>query len=247
MDKQKFLKTLEALVDEGKRNGNILSRETLEKACTDYALSAEQEIMLAEYLRQHKIGIDERLPEEELLSEEDVSFLSDYLLTLEEMELPAEGEFTALKISAMAGERDAQQQLAVYMLPKVPEVARLYAGQDVAVEDLIGAGNEALLRGAALLAPLEGPHEVEGELLRHVMNAMEELIAENLEERAAEGRIAEKVMLVSKKAKELSDMLGRKVTPEELAGEGELLPEEIAEALLFAGYQIEGLDADPNA
>ena len=44
----------------------------------------------------------------------------------------------------MAGESDAQQRLIHLYLPKVVDIARLYAGQGVFLEDLIGEGNVAL-------------------------------------------------------------------------------------------------------
>ena len=177
-----------------------------------------------------------------LLSKEEQAFLTEYEQMLSGIEIPSEDILTAIKIQAMAGERGAQQDLATFYLPKVIDLARLYAGQGVFLEDLIGAGNEALTSGTRLLMALESPDEVEGDLGSRMMRAMEALIEENISGKAAEQAIADKVNLVMEKADELSADLRRKVTPEELAGEGELTLEEIEEAIRFSGDRIESLD-----
>ena len=47
-------------------------------------------------------------------------------------------------MSVMAGDRAARQQLTESFLREVADIARLYAGQGVPLEDLIGEGNVAL-------------------------------------------------------------------------------------------------------
>jgi RNA polymerase primary sigma factor len=138
----------------------------------------------------------------------------------------------------MAGERDAQQRLTEYSLRKVVDIARLYAGQEVFMEDLIGAGNEALLIAVTQLAPLEKPDEVDGYLGRRIMDAMEDLIAMNLDEKAAEKAVEERVNLVADRARELAQELGRKVSVQEVAAEYEMDPEDVREAVRLSGNAI---------
>ena len=52
----------------------------------------------------------------------------------------------------MAGETDAQQRLIEIHLADVAEIAKLYAGQGVLLEDLVGEGNLALSFGVTMLA-----------------------------------------------------------------------------------------------
>ncbi|MBQ3972651.1 MAG: hypothetical protein II628_00660, partial [Lachnospiraceae bacterium] len=151
------------------------------------------------------------------------------------------------KLSAMAGDRDAQSGLTEAMLPKVIDIARLYAGQGVLMEDLIGGGNEALALGVTLLGPLEKAEEVEGFLGRRIMDAMEDMIAANMDERAGDRAVEDKVNRVAEKAAELAGELLRKVTPRELAAEGELTLEEILEAVRFSGNKIEDLDTEQGS
>ena len=106
------------------------------------------------------------------------------------------------------------------------------------MEDLIGAGNEALLTAVKQLAPLEAPDEVDGFIGRRIMDAMEDLIALNLDIKAAEKTVEEKVNLIADRARELAEELGRKVSVAELAKEYEMDPEEIAEAVRLSGNAI---------
>ena len=82
----------------------------------------------------------------------------------------------------MAGEHSAQKELSEQMLASVVDIAKLYSGQGVSIEELIGAGNEALVTGVKLLGHLDSPQEVDGELGRRVMDSMEDLISAMLDD-----------------------------------------------------------------
>ena len=97
------------------------------------------------------------------------------------------------------------------------------------------------MRATKLLAPLEGPEEVEGALAERIMHAMEDLVAENLDAVAADESAAETANRVLEKANELSETLRRKVTVEELTAEGEVTREEILDAIRISGNKIDSL------
>lgn len=90
------------------------------------------------------------------------------------------------------------------------------------LEDLIGEGNVALAVGTTMLGCLEKPSEVQGMLGKLIMDAMETFIAENVENEKADQKVADKVNKVMDAAKELSELLRRKVTVEELAAESKM-------------------------
>ena len=146
-----------------------------------------------------------------------------------------------MKIASMAGEKDAQAALTEYMLPKVIDIARLYAGQGVYLEDLVGAGNEALVRSVTLLAPLEGPEEVEGTIGKYIMDAMEDMIAANLDEKATDNAAVSRANRILEAADALADEIGRKVTVEELSSLKDIPEEDIYEAIRITGDNIENL------
>ena len=233
-----FLQRLQEITKRARQNGNTVTEEELAETFTDLALDEAQMVQVREYLHKSGIGIGEALPAEEVLTDEERDHLADYEAMLDAIEVPSDNILDAIRLSAMAGERDAQERLTEYSLKKVVDIARLYAGQGVYMEDLIGAGNEALLTAVKQLAPLETPDEVDGFLGSRIMDAMEDLIALNLDIKAAEKTVEEKVNLIADRARELAEELGRKVSVAELAKEYEMDPEEIAEAVRLSGNAI---------
>lgn len=122
------------------------------------------------------------------------------------------------------------------------EIAKLYAGQGVYLEDLVGEGNMAVAVGVTMLGALEHPSEAEGMLGKMIMDAMEEYIAENAEESDKSKKIADKVNRVADAARELSEELRRKVTVEELMEESGLSRRAIEDAVRMSGGKIEDLE-----
>ena len=122
------------------------------------------------------------------------------------------------------------------------EVARLYSGQGVPLEDLIGEGNLALSMGVSMLGALEHASEAQGMLGRMMMDAMEELIQEQHSTENADQRMAERINRVLEAARALSEELHRKVTVEELAQETKLSEKSIRDAIRLSGHQIEYLE-----
>ena len=222
-----FLKRLRDTADTAAKNGNMISEEELEEAFADLDLNEDQMTQVRDFLKTKGIGIGEALPIEEVISEEEMNHLRDYEEMLDSIEVPSDSVLDAVKLSAMAGERDAQKRLAEYSLKKVVDIARLYAGQGVYMEDLIGAGNEVLLIAVTQLY-----------LGRRIMDAMEDVIAANLDEKAAEKVVEERVNLVADRAREMAEELGRKVSVAELAAEYDMDPEDIREAVRLSGNAI---------
>lgn len=233
-----FLKRLRDTADTAAKNGNMITEEELEEAFADLDLNESQMTQVRDFLKTKGVGIGEALPIEEVISEEEMNHLRDYEEMLDSIEIPSDSVLDALKLSAMAGERDAQKSLAEYSLKKVVDIARLYAGQGVYMDDLIGAGNEVLLIAVTQLAPLDKPDEVDGYLGRRIMDAMEDIIAANLDEKAAEKAVEERVNLVADRAREMAEELGRKVSVAELAAEYDMDPEDIREAVRLSGNAI---------
>ena len=168
--------------------------------------------------------------------------LEEYKKELALLEKVSEGEKEAITLSAMAGEAQAQKKLINIYLPQVVEIAKLYSGQGVFLEDLIGEGNVALTIGVTMLGCLEHAKEAEGMLGKMIMDAMEDYINENMAEEDKDKKVLSKVKKVSRKAKELSEELRRKVTVEELSAETGMSENAIREAMQLSGYTIEEIE-----
>lgn len=239
-----FAKTLEQIRKTAKEQGNCISKEQVEEAFGPLALSGEQMEMVYAYLYQRKIGIGEPVDPDEYLAQEEKDYLETYLEELKSLPEVSEGEREAIALSAMAGDPDARRRLTELYLPEVVEIAKLYAGQGVFLEDLIGEGNVAAAMGVTMLGALEHVSEVQGMLGKMIMDAMEEYIAENAEEIKKDKRILDKVNKVAKAADELYEELHRKVTVEEVMQESGLSRRAIEDAVRMSGGKIESLAAE---
>ncbi len=236
-----FGKTLELVRGIAREQGNCISKEQVEESFAALELDGDKFELVFDYLKKHGIGIGEPLNPEEYLSENEVDYLEEYLNQLKELPEVSEGEKEAITLSAMAGDLDAQRSLINIFLPQVVEIAKLYAGQGVFLEDLIGEGNVAVTMGVAMLGALEHADEAQGMLAKMVMDAMEEYIAENAEEVKKYRKIADKVNKVADKANELSKDLHRKVTVEELMEETGMSDKYIREAMRISGDKIDSI------
>lgn len=236
-----FAQTLEQVRKTAKEQENCISREQVEEAFAALNLDEEKLNMVFDYLKQHKIGIDEPVNLDDYLSEDEVDYLEGYLKQLKELPEAAAGEQEAITLSAMAGDTDAQNRLMQIFLPRVVEIAKLYTGQGVLLEDLIGEGNVALTMGVTMLGALENASEAQGMLGKMIMDAMEEYIAENADEVEKDRRIADKVNKVADKANELAEDLHRKVTVEELMNETGMSRKSIMDAMRISADKIEAI------
>lgn len=242
MDREvQFAGTLEKIKQKARAQQNLISSREVEEAFADLSLSGEQLQMVYQYLAQNKIGVDEPLDVEETLQEEERDYLASYLEALQKLPAVTEGEREAITLSAMAGDQDAVKRLTELMLPEVPQIAKLYTGQGVSLEDLIGEGNVALSLGVTMLGALEHASEAEGMLGKMIMDAMEACIAADTEEARRDRKIADKVNRVADAANVLSEELRRKVTVEELSQESGLSRKAIEDAVRISGGKIESI------
>lgn len=234
-----FAKTLEEVKTLAKDQGGFVTEEQVKEAFEALDLDNEQLQMVFDYLVKHKVGIGEPVDLDDYLTEEEKNYLQMYLDEIEELDPISDGEKEAVTISAMAGDGDAQARLMTAFLPQVIEIAKIYTGQGVLLEDLIGEGNLALTMGVTMLGCAENAKDAQGMLVRMVMDAMEEYIAENADAEKADLKIVDKVNKVMEKAKELSEELHREVTVEELMEETRMSEKTIRDAIRFSGHKIE--------
>lgn len=234
-----FAKKLEEVRALAKEQGNVLSEEQVESAFAEIEIGKEQLEPVYAYLKTKNIGIGEPVDLEENLTTEDKNYLEEYLESLQELPRLTDGEKRAYAMAAMAGDTNGKLNIINVFLPQVVDIAKLYSGQGVLLEDLIGEGNVALATGVEMLGCLEEPDEVDGMLGKMIMDAMEDYISENTEAKKIDMQIADKVNNISDQARELAETLQRKITVEELAEETGMDVDEIMEAIKLSGNKIE--------
>ena len=237
-----FAQTLERVRTLAKEQGNCVSEEQVQEAFAPLDLNNDQLQMVYDYLVKHKVGIGEPVNPEDYLTEEEKDYLQDYLDEIASLPTYSQGEKEAYTLSAMAGDVQAQNKVIEMHLQDVVELSKLYAGQGVFLEDLIGEGNVALSFGVGMLGSLEKPQEAEGMLGKLIMDAMEDYIQEHAANEKTDLSVVDKVNKVMEKARELSEDLHRKVTVEELAQETGMSEKYIRDAVRMSGFQIEYIE-----
>lgn len=253
-----FAQTLEKVRRLAKEQGNSIGREQIQEAFSGLDLEEDQLEMVLDYLRKHNVGIGGQADPDAFLTAEERDYLQMYLDEIAALPAYSDGQREAIVISAMAGDRLAAQTLTESFLREVADIARLYAGQGVALEDLIGEGNVALAVGVEMLARTgeadrsgaDGelfcgkPSQAPGMLVRRIMDACEECIREHADTEKNDRKIADKVNRVADKAGELAGELRRRVTPKELMEETGLSAKSIEDAMRISGFQIEDIETE---
>ena len=241
---KEFAEILKLVTRTARENKNVISRAQVEAAFSELDLDEKQMNMVFDYLKSHKIGVDEAIEDDEFeLTDEENNYLNDYLESLKSLPVYTDGEKKAISMSAISGDKEAQNKLIECFLPLVVDVAKMYTEQGVYLEDLIGEGNFALTRGVTMLDAVGEPDEVESFLYKMMLDAMEAAIENNLAEDSGEQKVLKLVQEVADKAKELAEDLRRKVTVQELMEETGWDEDKIRSAIKFSGDNIEDLDS----
>ena len=270
-----FVRTLERVRQTAREQGNYIGSEQVKEEFSSLNLNDRQLKMIFDYLAKYDIrtenaGLDaENLDEnkflsggkrsmenislettedmEEILTETERDYLQTYLDEIAALPVYDAEALEADVLAAMAGDGGAQRRLMESVLKDVTDIAKLYVGQGVLIEDLIGEGNMALAVELQMIGNGEQKSsgitysELRGELAKKAMDAMEALIRENVDNEKADKKVEEKVNLVADKARELAEELRRKVTADELAQEADLSVNMIRDAMRMSGYKIEDL------
>jgi RNA polymerase primary sigma factor len=238
-----FANKLAQLKDTARLQENMLTSEQVREAFEEWNLNDNQIGLINDYFNKNNIGIDEPAGDiSEKLTQEDTNFLNMYLEELKELPLVTDGEKRATMMSALAGETAAQAKLVEIFLPQVVEISKLYAGQGVLVEDLIGEGNVAVASAVTMLECVEGIDEIEGFIAKMIMDAMEEFVGDDSDNRLADDNVLERVNIVNDKAAELYENLMRKVSVKEVADELNMSEEKVIEAIKLSANRIEYID-----
>ena len=239
-----FLEQLASLKDLGALQGGYVTTEQIKGAFPDF--SDSQQELLREYLTKNHIGIDEPLDDATFLSEDENHYLQYYLEELEELEEVSEELRRILIINSLNGDLSAKKKLTESYLKNVVDIAKLYTGQGALVSDLIGEGNVALTLAIDMLECVETPEDAHSLIVKNIMNAMEEYIGIESDEFKKEEKALDIVVKVTEKAKEMSEELLRKVTPEELSVESGISEKKIREAIRISKDCLDYIEAEDS-
>lgn len=249
-DEQAFKKLMIQTRVLSKKQGNCISREKVNQLFEEMQLTQEQLMLVCKYLAEENVTILEneaayrahmhetskktRVPSKKGGS----SPFDRYLEDLAELKDISREERLLRVDEVLLKKEMAQELIPPLYLREVADIARLYEGQGVEIEDLIGEGNISLLMGTKMIDCCESAKEAEEFLIRMVMEGMESLILERSSGDELDLWILEKVNELNEKAKELAETLEREVTLEELAAELDADIEELEEIMQLSGNAI---------
>lgn len=237
-----FLNKLQELKDGAYLQGGMVTSAQIDEMFSD--LSEEQKKFIVEYLEKNHIGIDEVIDPKSYMSESEINLLDMYTESLEAIDYVSDSVKRVLMMDAIAGKKEAKEQLMQQYLQSVIDTARLYSGQGVDFMDLIGEGNVALAVAMEQLDCVEGPDDVEPLIMQMIMNAMEELCKEEGSSDDTMKKVLELVEKVQTKAKEMTEELLRKVTIDELSEDSGISRKKIKEALSVSETLYDYIEKD---
>ena len=237
-----FLNKLQELKDGAYLQGGMVTSAQIDEMFSD--LSEEQKKFIVEYLEKNHIGIDEAIDPKSYMSESEINLLDMYTESLEAIDYVSNSVKRVLMMDAIAGKKEAKEQLMQQYLQSVIDTARLYSGQGVDFMDLIGEGNVALAVAMEQLDCVEGPDDVEPLIMQMIMNAMEELCKEEGSSDDTMKKVLELVEKVQTKAKDMTEELLRKVTIDELSEDSGISRKKIKEALSVSETLYDYIEKD---
>ena len=251
MDEQEFKKLIIKIRALAKSQGETISKEQVHKQFLPLNVEEGQFLLIFKYLTEENVTLydteEERLAnlkQEESsddkvsVNDEDSEYLKMYIDELNELEAISRERRHEL-IEEVLKERDrAGEVLPTLYLRDVIDIARLYTGQGVPLEDLVGEGNIGILMGIKMLDLCESPEEVDEFITRTIMDSMESLVMDNFSAGDFDVKVLERVNALNDKARDLAEDLERLVTVEELARELEMEEEYIRETIRLSGNAI---------
>ena len=244
-DKLKFQEALVSLQSRAEEQGGVLTIEEMQDCLKNMNFNQEQLGMISAYLTGKGIHVEgAELPEEEQkpYTEEEEEFLVQYRKELKSARRQPEDRLEILWQQVKQGERAARELLAEHYMEKVLAVAEEYAHQGILIQDLVQEGSLGLLRGLNSFGQpedLEPEEHLEREIRKSIRQAMEE---QNGESSVGE-EVTRKLNRLADSITELTEDLGRQITPDELSVYLEMPLEEIEDLLRIAGDTIEMADA----
>lgn len=241
-EQNEFIKSINDMLELAYDQENVIFTNQLEEIFPEVKTDEAKKQVLLDYLKEKKIGLDHPVDAKDYMSVEEIDYLKYYMDDLDKEEKLSDGEREAYRKNAIAGDEDAMMLALKDYLPNVVDIARLYVGQGVMIEDLIGEANIALMTSLEGLGALDEASEVDGFFAKICMDTMQDVIAKEMDALSEEEKLVKEVNKVSKAAKDLALLLRRKVTIEELSEESKISRAKILKALKLTANQIEDIE-----
>ena len=268
----KFSEKLVELLELAKKKKNVLEYQEINDFFKDQPLGVEQMEKVFDFLEASGVDVlritdsnaddmilddddadIDKLDEEEIeLDKIDLSVpegvsIEDpvrmYLKEIGKVPLLSAEEEIELAKRMENGDEAAKKRLAEANLRLVVSIAKRYVGRGMLFLDLIQEGNIGLLIGLDTLGLMEEGLTSEEHLEKEIRHAIRSALDEQEGEKSTGDEITEKLNKMADAISELTEDLGRQVSPDELSLYLDMSLEEIEDLLRIAGETIEVADS----
>jgi RNA polymerase primary sigma factor len=250
MDEQtKFRTALAALSASAQQKDLKLTQADVQGFFQDMELNEDQYQLVYAYLASKHIHVDgvelPRISATDVpYTEEEETFLKQYQKDLKHIKKQQVDALDALFAQATDGSMQAKQKLTEHYMDWVLKIAKEYAHQGLLIQDLVQEGNLGLMTGLDTLGLMEEELTQEKHLEQEIHRAIRMALDEQNGEKSTGEQVAEKLNKLADSITELTEELGRQVTPEELSIYLDMDMEEIEDLLRIAGENIEVDDSE---
>lgn len=223
MDEQvKFRTALAALSASAEQKGRKLTREDMQEFFQDMGLGEEQYAPVYAYLASKRIQVEGvKMPLAEVedvpYTEEEQEFLRQYRKDMKYVKKQSKERISQLFEQAVNGEAEAKRLLTEHYMERVLKMAEEYAHQGLLIQDLIQEGNLGLMIGMDTLGLMEEGLTFEAHLEQEIRGAIRTALDEQAGEKSTGEQVTEKLNKLADSITELTEDLGREVSPDELS------------------------------
>ncbi|MCR5626397.1 MAG: hypothetical protein K6F99_03665 [Lachnospiraceae bacterium] len=188
MKEEEYRTALAALVRYAHEKGNRISEKDYLTHLGALSMTEDEDALTRKYLSEIHIRFDDpNAPQDDFELEpesEDGNYLNNYLESLKIIEVLDDGERADLleKIKADNEDSDKERFTRQY-LKSVVDIAKLYVGVSLPLEELISVGNVGLMMAMELIGESDDLEEAEGYIGKMVMDSIDAALNENDEYR----------------------------------------------------------------
>ena len=240
--KAEFLEQLNGLVAVAIAQGNQITIDEVKTYFAENSLTEEQLELVFDYLLAKKVVVKgyikmaDECEQKITYTDEEESYLKEYLQELQVIDTAKEGEKEELFQKLINGDITAKNRLTEIYLPEVILFAKEMYHQEIFLGDMIQEGNVGLILGLDMVTDVECAHDT---ICNQIKQCMQMLIEEHEEVKSRDNKMVEKVTMLDESIKALTEELGRKVTIDELAVYLGMSEEEIEDILRLMGEESE--------
>lgn len=245
MDEQsRFRTALAALSANAENRDRKLKKEEVQEFFRDMDLDEGQYGLVYAYLASRRIQVEGvELPdipvEERPYTEEEKAFLKQYQKDMHLVRKQPEDMLMSLADRAADGDERAKRLLTEHCMDRVLPIAGEYAHRGLLLPDLVQEGNLGLMVGVDTLGLREEDQSWEAWLEHEIRRAIRAALDEQAGSDSTGEQITEKLNRLADSITELTEDMGRQITPEELSLYLDMPLEEIEGLLRVAGENIE--------